>query len=178
MCNKTDLLAIIEDELRRHPNAVPEDLRKLIAQSVYGGDHLLADPVHFREGLAGEWDRISPGERGEDMIQPIDPEGRVARIHLAPCKALGISVDRLAALLLSQTPRNGSRADYLRRWEAVVRLASAGKLPFDPKSLSDLSRLEGLAHHSRSYGFAAYRVINDLADARISSTLRGFGVLR
>ena len=138
----------------------------------------MADPVRFREGLAGEWGRISPGERGEDAIQPIDPEGRVARIHLAPCKAQGISVQVLADLLLSQAPRNGRQADYLRRWEAVVCLAAEGKLPFDPKSLSDLSKIEGLAHHSRSYGFAAYRVINDLTDERVSSALRGFGVLR
>jgi len=180
MNDKADLLAIIADELRDHPQMGPEDLRKLIVQSVLGGDHLLNDLDRFRREILREWaeiprEPIEPAKR--EVIQRIDPAGRTARVHLVPCKGRGIEVDALARLLAEQPRKNGSQSALEARWEVVVDLARAGRLSFDPIELSDLAALERLPHHSAGYGFASYRVINDITLPEAANRLREWGIL-
>ncbi len=180
MNDKTDLLAIIMDEFRRHPQMGAEDLRKLIVQSVLGGDHLLNDLDLFRRELLREWSTIpiEPIEPiGRETIQRIDPAGRTARVHLVPCRARGVAVDALADLLAEQPRKRGERSEFVARWEVVVDLARAGRIPFDPSELSDLAALERLPHHSPGYGFAAYRVINDITLPKVANRLREWGIL-
>jgi len=180
MNDKADLLAIIADELRGHPQMGPEDLRKLIVQSVLGGDHLLNDLDRFRRELLREWAEIprEPIEPiGREAIQPIDPEGRTARVHLLPCKGRGVEVDALVRLLAEQPRKNGSQSALEARWEIVVDFARAGHLPFDPSELSDLAVLARLPHHSVGYGFASYRVINDITRPKAANRLREWGIL-
>lgn len=177
MSDKADLLGIVEEEIRRHPGMGSEDLRKLIAQSAFGGDHLLADRGRFRSDLRREWNAISGDPTGGAVIQLIDPEGRTARLHLAPCKARGIEVDGLADLLSLQPLKSGSRAAYLARWSEVVAMAAQGRIPFDPDALSDLAKLEEFPHHGGKYGFASYRIVNDLTEVAVAARLRSWGFL-
>jgi len=177
MDDKADLLAIIAEEFRRRPHAGPDDLRKLVFQSVFGIDHLLADPKRFRQELEEEW-RLIPGERSDDRaIQIIDPVGRTARLHLSPCKARGIPIGSLAGLLAGQAPKGGSRQAFLSRWQDVVDLSASGRIPLDPQPLSELAALEGLSHHSEGYGFVSYRVVNDVRIGRLADELRAWGLL-
>ena len=172
MDGKLDLLAIVEEELRRHPRMGPEDLRKLIVQSALGGDHLPEDADRFRRGLQREWAALPAEGPDIEAIQCIDPSGKTARIHLAPCKTAGVDVDALANFLASQPRRRGRRALFETRWSNVVALAARACIPFDPDALSDLVSLEALPHHSAGYGFAAYRIVNDLTAPGIAAQLR------
>jgi hypothetical protein len=176
MDDKAELLAILEDEFHRHPGAGPQDLRKLVYQSVFGGDHLLADPARFRADLQREWSDVPPSGLPASAIQPISPDGRVARIHLAPCKAARVVVEDLVDALLAQRRKGGERSPFELRWKAVVELADEGRLPIPTNALRDLRRLEGLPHHNEAYGQAAYRVINDLQDPAIAARLRAWGI--
>ena len=176
MDGKLELLAIIEEELRRHLGMGPEDLRKLIVQSALGGDHLLEDADRFRRGLLREWDALSGREASSAAIQRIDPGGRTARIHLAPCKAVGVDAGALADFLASQPRKRGCRALFDARWSEVVALAVRARIPFDSDVLSDLASLEALPHHSAAYGFAAYRIVNDITAPRIAAQLRLWGL--
>jgi len=176
MGDKVDLLAIIEDELRWHPRMGPQDLRKLVAQSVFGVDHLLDDPDRFRRALRREWDRLPPPTEAEPAVQRIDPDGRTARLHLVPCRVAGVSLDALGDLLVGQRRKAGRRHDDLARWREVVALAAAGRLPFSARALAGLEEIEDLPHHSAAYGFAAYRVVNDVRDPSIADRLAAWGL--
>jgi len=176
MDDKAELLAILEDEFRRHPAAGPQDLRKLVYQSVFGGDHLLSNLDRFRAGLTIEWSQVLPSGGLSSAIQPISPDGRVARIHLAPCKAAGVDVDDLADMLLAQRRKGGERAAFERRWRAVVELVDEGRLPISVAASRGLDQIEGLPHHSETYGPTAYRVINDLHEPTVIARLRAWGI--
>ena len=176
MNDKLDLLAIIDEDLRRHPGMGPEDLRKLIVQSVFGGDHLLDDIERFRQEFLREWAEIDAESAGGSAIQIIDPGGRTARIHLAACKEQGIKAASLAETLIAQPKKGGSQADFEARWRFVQRLADEGRLPFCRSAFSSLAELEGLPHHSPGYGHASYRVFHDVTDAEMAARLELWGL--
>jgi len=178
MDGKLDLLAILELEFRAHPGLAPEDLRKLVVQSIFGGDHLLKDPARFRDGLFREWMKlpVAPRSGRTAAVQPISPDGLTARLHLGPCKAGGVMVDELAEALLAQPRKNGSRSDFARRWADVIELAEVGRIPLEDGDLRDLSSLEALPHHSPGYGAASYRVINNLQDPSVAEWLRTWAI--
>jgi hypothetical protein len=178
MDHKAELLSILDDELRRHPGAGPEDVRKLIVQSVYGGDHLLRDEDAFRVGFLSEWAQIDIGRAvdGFPAIQPIDPSGRTARIHLAPCKERGIDASSLLELLIAQPWKEGSRSDFDWHWDLVLRLADEGRLPLSRASLERLAPLDGLPHHGPGYGFASYRILHDIAATETAACLAAWGL--
>ena len=178
MADKTGLLDVIEAERRRHPRMDERDLRKLIYQSSFGGDHLLGDPLRYADALHREWEGLSDDDPSARMpaIQSIDPDGKVARIHLAACRRLGVDIDSLARLLSSQGHKNGKREDYERRWREAIVLAVAGRIPFSPETLARLGCPEGAPHHGPSYGPASYRVANDVSDPRTGKELRRLGV--
>jgi len=175
MDDKLDLLAVLEVEFDRHPRLDAEDLRKLIVQSVFGGDHLLDDPERFRDDLIHEWRAVHRQEKGL-AIQPISPDGRTARIHLAACKAAGIDVGELAGMLLAQPRRRGTKEGFVARWRLAVELAAEGRIPICSKLLEALALDDRLPHHSKGYGPAAYRVINDLCEPGTAAWLRTRGL--
>lgn len=176
MDDKSVLLAIINDETRRHPWMRATDLRKLIVQSVLGGDHLLSEGERFRDGLRREWERIPPVACSA-ALQPIDPGGRIARLHLACCRAVGTDVEALTDLLLSQPKASGRWTDVEARWRDVLGLAAAGRIPFSADALDELSASRSIGHHSADYGFASYRVVNDLTHGPFVGGLRVLGLI-
>lgn len=174
MNDKAGLLAILDDEFRRHPAATGQDVLKLIVQSIFGGDHLLTDPKRFRKDLLEEWEGISDRGVRPHAIQPISPDGRVARIHLIPCKAAGIDVGELIDALVGQPMKDGRREAFDALWQAVIELAAEGRLPISQDVLRHLSALEGLPHHSSTYGPAAYRILNDMSDPGMAASLKAW----
>jgi len=178
MADTNDLLDVIEAERARHPRMDEQDLQKLIYQSVFGGDHLLADPERYGCALREEWDRLPDDAAGAigPALQTIDPEGRVARIHLAACKRSGVEVGRLIELLAGQRRRDGRRPDYERRWNETIALASAGRIPFSAGALTRRGYPDRVPHHGPDYGPASYRIVNDVKDPAMAEQLRRLGV--
>jgi len=179
MGDTSALLAILDDERVRHPRMTAHDVQKLIFQGVFGGDHALVDRDRFTRGLREEWDEPIdldfPG--GDPMLQPIDLEGRVARIHLTPCKVRGIEVDALIDVLWNQPRRGGTRPQFDRRWEDVVRLAAADRIPFSANELAALGFPDDLPHHSADYGPTSYRIVNDVSDPATCRRITDLGIL-
>jgi len=170
------LEAILDREREEHPEMTAGDVQKLVYQSVFGGDHLLTDRGRFETALRQEWDCL-PAETGAaSILQSIDPEGRVARIHLAPCAAAGVRIEDLAEVLWSQPRRDGARRTFDRRWEEVIRLGRVGRIPFAADVLSGLGFPEGFPHHSDGYGHTSYRIVNDLSDATTRGRLAELGL--
>ena len=178
MVDTNTLRDVIETELARHPHMNERDLQKMIYQSVFGGDHLLADRERFARGVREEWEGLPLGEPsdGASAFQTIDPEGRTARIHLDACKRLGVDVDSLIELLAGQRRKNGRRRDYERRWSETIALAKEGSIPFSAADLVRVGFPESAPHHGPEYGFASYRIVNDASDPEMAEGLRRLGV--
>ncbi len=178
MVDKISLLDVIELERTLHPGMDERDLQKLIYQSVFGGDHLLEDPQRYAEAVRAEWDHLPVGrtDPGVGALQPIDPEGKTARIHLNPCKEAGIDIERLIELLASQGRKNGRRPDYIERWNAVIGLAVDGAIPFSAEDIEQAGFPESTPHHGPAYGFASYRIVNDVTESMMAERLRRLGV--
>jgi len=178
MADTNALCNVIEKEHARHPRMNVRDLQKMIYQSVFGGDHLLADPERFARDLHEEWARLPEGGLAEDAsaLQAIDPEGKTMRIHLDACKRREIDVDRLIELLAGQRWKNGSRSDYERWWSETIVLAEEGRIPFSADELARIDYPESPPHHDLEYGFASYRIVNDASDPEMVEGLRRLGV--
>jgi hypothetical protein len=179
MSDKKELLAILTEELSRHPRLTPYDVQKLIYQGVFGSDHALLDRERFSAGLRAEWDALPASDPLDEatLLQRIDPEGRTARVHLMPCKARGVALDGLLELLAAQPLKHGDRSRYERHWRGVVELADAERISFRGEELAGLRFPTRPPHHSRAYGRAAYRVINDVSAEATRVGLRRIGLL-
>ncbi len=178
MADTNALLDVIEAEQARHPYMDERDLQKLVYQSVFGGDHLLVDPERYGSALREEWDRLPlVGARtSESALQTIDPEGKVARVHLAACRRSGVEVDALIELLVGQRRRDGRRSDCERRWKETIALAGAGRIPFSADALTRVGDPSCAPHHGPDYGPASYRIVNDVTDPAMREGLRRLGV--
>ena len=153
------------------------DLHKLVYQACYGGDHLLRNPDDFVTGLAKEWDRLPGNAHAGAALQPIHPSGRVARLHLDPCKAMGLSYYALSRLLLSQPLKSGNCEAYEWAWAMVLHSARSGEISFAPDALAHVRPSDEVTHHSPNYGPAAYRILNNLGHGPTRELLCRLGIL-
>jgi len=169
---------VIADEIQRHPKMTVRDLHKLVVQGCFGGDHLLRSPDAFVDGFAMEWDRLTNDASQETALQPIHPSGRVARIHLGPCKAMGLSHHDLSRFLLSQPSKSGHREACEWAWAMVLHSARSGEIPFSYDQLTQLRLSDEITHHSPDYGPAAYRIVNNLGYGPTREYLCRLGILR
>jgi hypothetical protein len=165
-----------------------QDIYKLIHQGVYGPGHIISSAVRARRALATECrlqnadGRMQNGGE-EDLLESIDPDGRLVRVNLRPLIH--------AAEVGSQRPKakrqNRGRADT--GWLAGALVESARQVKRDPgqmkrrlaaavrwcrknlpRQAAELERIAARAqasgypafHHSPAYARAyrpAYRVV-------------------
>ena len=140
---------------------------------------MLASRDRLTRGLASEWSGLPavPPSSALPAIQLIDPYGRTARLHLAPCKARGVLLDALVDMLWSQPRKQGARAQFERLWQEALRLTRLGRSGFDPAPVEAADFPDSLPHHSPGYGPVSYRVINDLTDPNTQERLGQWGLL-
>jgi len=105
------------------------------------------------------------------VLQPIHPTGTVARLHLAPCKAIGLSGCVLLDALLAQPLKRGHRNGLDWAWATILHSARCGDIPFAYEALAAISWEGDVTHHSTTYGPAAYRILNDLRHCETRETL-------
>ena len=169
--------SIIMDEQQRHPSMTVSDLHKLVSQACFGGDHLLRNPGNFVRNLAGEWDDLSGSTLQGPPIQRIHPLSRVARLHLGPCKAMGLSHYDISRLLLAQPLKEGRRESYEWAWASILHSARAEEIDFRFDLLATVQFMDEIGHHSSEYGPAAYRILNNLGHGPTQETLCRLGIL-
>jgi hypothetical protein len=161
------LKVILELEKQLHPALNERDIFKLVSQAAFGGDHLLRDRIRFERGLTTEWDSLLPdhGDTGIP-VQLIDPEGFTARMHLIPLLNSGIELPDLVHFLAWQPLKCGEPADFDVLWRAVPEAVNSWDPPLDRKLLESMQPAAVPSHHSPGYGFAAYRICNDILSER------------
>lgn len=178
MVRKTELLAIVHEELSRYPNARVSDMRKLVMQGALGADHLLSNREEFRVCVLAEWDDLPRTASGEHPVQLIDPDGRTVRLHLGACRALGLRAREVAAILSDQPLKRATPSAFVERWKAFAALAAEGRVAgWGQQGPLHVTPDVGIFHHSVSYGFASYRVINDVGESVVREALRAWGLV-
>jgi hypothetical protein len=176
---ETGLEAILTRERELHPHMEERDVFKLVSQAVFGGDHLLRDQVMFEKGLSTEWASLDPGSApGCPFLQVIDPAGLTARIHLVPLLEAGMELHDLVGFLAGQPLKRGSMDDFRRLWRQVPSIVGSWDPPLDQDLLEAMQPGSTPSRHSAGYGFAAYRICNDIGSERSREWLGGRGLLQ
>lgn len=173
---ESPLLSVIEDEHRRHPGMTVRDLGKLLYQAVFGGDHWTRTPDAFLDALRAEWEHGLPPIASATAIQPIDPDGKTARLHLAESRAAGLTLEALTSFLTHQPLKRGESARWERLVRAAERLAADGEIPFAAPEIHELLQGSGPHHHGPTYGPTAYRLIHDMTDRATHEWIEAHGL--
>jgi hypothetical protein len=153
---------------QRYPRMALADTYKLLHQAAMGPGHAVRDPAAARAALASEAANLGPGP-AEPVVDPISPDGRLARIHLRAYGAAHHSLDKLADAFVQTAAHYPGSQDKLAKFCGCVGdLAEAGGIPFTRAQVSayfDEIAAQGypVVHHSEEYRTEyrpAYRVVD------------------
>jgi hypothetical protein len=176
----SSLCAVLAWHCRRYPLLRAQDIYKLVHQGVFGPGHIIASAAQARRMLEeevaalevkGQEAKAKRQSSDEELLEAIDPDGRLVRVNLGPlaatqCKVQGARSKMqdtgwlVRAMVESGWRVNGDPAQMKRRLAAAVRWCRKN-LPRQAAELERMAtRAEGLGypafHHSPAY-FRAYR---------------------
>jgi hypothetical protein len=177
-------LAIVTQHARRYPGWDVDDLYKLAMQAALGAEHAAPDAQTARHRLLREIGRLGPGP-DELEVDPISPDGRLARVHLRPFLAAGGDPGELLEAFLATAATHRAAPGRLRRLWSYLLTAAPDQRAFERAALSEcLARYAAAGypavHHSPAYSARfrpAYRVV-DVRRLADSSRKRGAGAVR
>jgi len=155
-----DITRIIRNHAARYPESEPQDVVKLLYQSVFGPGHLVSDPNAAAERLLHEL-KNSPSR---ESVFNDEIGGGFARLHLIP----GTDPDYALFAFLKSARSVGSSHELLKAFETLYHLSGEDALTFDTQSLNrylDDYRAAGcpMVSHSAAYRGAyapSYRVVH------------------
>jgi hypothetical protein len=185
----SSLPAVLDRHRKRYPVLQAQDIYKLVHQGVFGPGHAVASAAQARDGLARELRALATECRiqiadcrlqncgDEELVEPIDPSGRLVRVNMRPLVAAQCKMQSaeckmqnagwLAEAIVESARRvKGEPAQMTRRFSAAVRWCRKNL----PRQAAKLERIATEAraagypafHHSPAYARAykpAYRVI-------------------
>ena len=155
---------VLRLHLERYPLMGPEDCAKLIYQSEFAGEHMIADAKSSLEWIRRELDETEAckGEIYEDI------GGGVFRLHLGPAKAVGMSPEEINDKFVSSAAKaNGTKEGQEQKLMLLERLCREGCTIFSVETLMEFMEKYRAAgcpalHHSEGYRRAYqphYRVV-------------------
>ena len=155
---------ILLAHLQRYPLMGPEDCAKLIYQSEFAGEHMIADAEQSLEWVRRELDETEAcnGEIYEEIGDGM------ARLHLGPAKAAGMSPEEINQRFVSSAAKaEVTKEGQEQKLRLLERLCREGCTPFSVGELSDFLEKYRAAgspalHHSEGYRKAYaphYRVV-------------------
>lgn len=150
----------LQEQLRLHPSAQPQDVIKLCYQAARGAEHLLADLTHARAYFDREY-AATPANPDVPLFELLSED--VARVNIAAWKAAGLPAEWLFRMFVSTATiaRDGADllADYITQADALV-----GGMPGWQEALAAWTEQGRPAvHHSEAYRESehpAYRIVN------------------
>jgi hypothetical protein len=152
------ILSILCSHQERYPAMQAQDVYKLIHQSACGNAHAISNPQAARDWLEQEVQNLCD-PYPEHTIDPINPDGSLARVHLAPYLADGGNLDTLLDAFLHTSREYHANIKKLERYLDAA-------LPLVPGLMALVANLKPqnypAVHHSTDYRAAykpAYRVI-------------------
>jgi hypothetical protein len=124
---------LTSQHIARYPNLELIDLYKLLHQSALGASHTSAADDILEKEFNLEWDNLT-GVHVEPAIDPISPDGKIARIHLRSYLSQDYSKDDLLmAFIRTANAHNGSQEKLKKFCNCLRDLSKAKQLPFNPE---------------------------------------------
>ena len=124
---------LTSQHIARYPNLELIDLYKLLHQSALGASHASAADEILEKEFNLEWDNLT-GVHVEPAIDPISPDGKIARIHLRSYLNQDYSKDDLLmAFIRTANAQNGSQEKLKKFCNCLRDLSKAKQLPFNPE---------------------------------------------
>ena len=124
---------LTSQHIARYPNLELIDLYKLLHQSALGASHASAADDILEKEFNLEWDNLT-GVHVEPAIDPISPDGKIARIHLRSYLSQDYSKDDLLmAFIRTANAHNGSQEKLKKFCNCLRDLSIAKQLPFNPE---------------------------------------------
>jgi len=121
---------LLSSHLQRYPRMQLEDIYKLLHQAAMGPEHAVDDQGAVRGRLLAEAQSLAGGSE-DAAVDPISPDGRLARVHLRPYLAGGGSLDDLASAFIGTAAAYPAAPDKLAKFCACLGdLATAGGIAF------------------------------------------------
>ena len=158
---------VLSTQFSYHPRLEVQDLYKLVFQAALGSEHAILDNAVTYDWLTNEIKKITD-KALEPIVEPISPDGRIARINLRPYIAADGDLDALLdAFVRTANEHHGTAEQLQRYWYYAVDMATAGHLLLSPAKLRCFftrMRIKNFpaVHHSANYKRAyhpAYRVV-------------------
>jgi hypothetical protein len=148
---------LVSEHVRRHPRLEVQDLYKLLHQAALGSEHAVADLAAARQWMAHEIAALGPG-LPEPLVEPVSPDGRLARVHLRPYLKAGHDPERLVeAFILTASEYKGAVSELERYGRVATRMAAAGHLPFPAEEVTRFFEAQAAQGHPAARHSAAYR---------------------
>jgi hypothetical protein len=152
------ILSILSNHQTRYSAMQAEDVYKLMHQSACGNAHAVTNPQAARDWLEQEVLNLRD-PYPEPAIDPISPDGSLARIHLATYLADGGNLDTLLDAFLHTSREYHADFSKLERYleaaQSIVPGLTALIPTLKPQNFPPV-------HHSTAYHVAykpAYRVV-------------------
>lgn len=152
--------AYVEEQLRLHPAAQPQDVIKMCYQAARGAEHLLMDATRAHAYFDQEY-AATPADSTQPLFEAISDN--VCRVNLAAWKAAALPAEWLFRMFVhtASVPMGG--AELLEQYIAEAAVVAAA-LPGWEEALAAW-KAAGMpaVHHSESYRAAekpAYRIVN------------------
>ena len=124
---------LTSQHIARYPNLELIDLYKLLHQSALGASHASAADDILEKEFNLEWDNLT-GVHVEPAIDPISPDGKIARIHLRSYLSQDYAKDDLLmAFIRTANTHNGSQEKLKKFCNCLRDLSKAKQLPFNPQ---------------------------------------------
>ena len=124
---------LTSQHIARYPNLELIDLYKLLHQSALGASHASAADDILEKEFNLEWDNLT-GVHVDPAIDPISPDGKIARIHLRSYLSQDYSKDDLLmAFIRTANAHNGSQEKLKKFCNCLRDLSKAKQLPFNPQ---------------------------------------------
>lgn len=165
---RTYLKTIIQDHLTHHRGFRVQDLYKMLHQATCGNAHLLVNPEDAEASLFSEWTDLDRVQKGESLLEVIDPSGKMIRINLRVYRKMkNTPLDLLKSIKRTAEYFVRDEQRLVRYWESIMEWSVSGEIPFGKDEVEDFwidMGCQGFpaVHHSEAYTAAnrpAYRIV-------------------
>ena len=154
---------VIRDHFTRYPNMQIQDLYKLLHQAALGSEHAVSDRGAVERWMTRELAEMGEGNT-EPMVDPISPDGDIARVHLRPYVSAGHDPQLLLDAFIHTADDYHGETQFLENyWQDAIKLGAFSVEEMNGFFQDVKAKNFPAVHHSAEYERRyrpAYRVIS------------------
>lgn len=160
--------ALIEQHLERYEKLAISDIYKLLHQVALGSSHATDSKENIHALLEKEVSMLEDGPN-EPLVDPISPDGKLARIHLRPYIASNYSLSALSNAFHKTANEHQGSTDKLEKFcDCFVELSATGYPQLSYRDIAAFIKKVKIdayptVRHSETFRLAhqpAYRIIH------------------